>query len=68
MLVVISHAFSVLSDPEKRRKYDLSETGSQRHGNDCNNHDFESDMTADDIFNMFFADEQFTNGDRFNAT
>eukprot|EP00093_Oithona_nana_P006497 06497.XXX_171405_172296_1 [CDS] Oithona nana genome sequencing. len=67
----IGNAFAVLSDPEKKRQYDLygpmdsQPTGPRsrrtRHGfyeNDPT-HGFESDMTAEEIFNMFFGGGQF---------
>jgi len=64
----IGNAFAVLSDPEKRRQYDLygpmenqpSRPSRGRHnGHGFYEHDpthgFESDMTAEEIFNMFFG-------------
>ena len=64
----IGNAFAVLSDPEKKRQYDLygpmdsQPTGGCRsrrtrqgfYENDPT-HGFESDMTAEEIFNMFFG-------------
>jgi len=63
----IGNAFAVLSDPEKKRQYDLygpmdsqpsGRSGRGRHGFHGDNdptHGFESDMTAEEIFNMFFG-------------
>ena len=55
----------VLSDPEKKRQYDLygpmesqpSRPNRGRHGfyEHDPTHGFESDMTAEEIFNMFFG-------------
>ena len=58
--------FQVLSEPEKRRQYDLygpmdsQPSGCPRRGRQgFHEHDpthgFESDMTAEEIFNMFFG-------------
>ena len=57
--------FQVLSDPEKKRQYDLygpmesqpSRPNRGRHGfyEHDPSHGFESDMTAEEIFNMFFG-------------
>ncbi|KAM4709276.1 dnaJ homolog subfamily B member 14 [Discoglossus pictus] len=56
----IGNAYAVLSNPEKRRQYDL--TGSEEHVH--NNHSnggfdfhrgFEADITPEDLFNMFFG-------------
>lgn len=61
----IGNAFAVLSDSEKRRQYDLygpmesqpSRPNRGRHGfyEHDPTHGFESDMTAEEIFNMFFG-------------
>ena len=63
----IGNAFAVLSDAEKRKQYDLygpeqvqqsSSSGRRgRHGfyEHDPTHGFESDMTAEEIFNMFFG-------------
>jgi len=63
----IGNAFAVLSDAEKRRQYDLygpevvssSGTSARRGRSGFYEHDpshgFESDMTAEEIFNMFFG-------------
>jgi len=63
----IGNAFAILSDPEKRKKYDLygsdvvnssSYNRSQENGYEYNNgytRGFESDMTAEELFNMFFG-------------
>ncbi|OCT99949.1 dnaJ homolog subfamily B member 14-like [Xenopus laevis] len=56
----IGNAYAVLSNPEKRKQYDL--TGSEDHVQ--NNHrnagfdyrrGFEADITPEDLFNMFFG-------------
>jgi len=65
----IGNAFAVLSDAEKRKQYDLygpeeaqqarSRRSRGRHGFYEGGHDpthgFEGDMTAEEIFNMFFG-------------
>lgn len=62
----IGNAFAVLSDPEKRRQYDLYGTADERHSARHRHHrsgfyeydpthGFEADMTAEEIFNMFFG-------------
>jgi len=64
----IGNAFAVLSDAEKRKQYDLygpeqmqqssGHSRRGRHGHFYENdptHGFESDMTAEEIFNMFFG-------------
>jgi len=62
----IGNAYAVLSDAEKRRQYDLygpevaSSGSSGRRGRSGfyehdPSHGFESDMTAEEIFNMFFG-------------
>ena len=58
--------FQVLSDPEKKRQYDLhgpmesqnSRPSRGRHGfyEQDPTHGFESDMSAEEIFNMFFGE------------
>jgi len=65
----IGNAFAVLSDTEKRRQYDLygpmeertSRPSRGRHGfyEHDPTHGFESDMTAEEIFNMFFGGTGF---------
>ncbi|XP_068221192.1 dnaJ homolog subfamily B member 12 [Palaemon carinicauda] len=57
----VGNAFAVLSDPEKRKQYDLygpEETSTTQHRNTYR-HDFtrgyEGDMTAEELFNMFFG-------------
>ena len=62
----IGNAFSVLSDREKRRKYDLtggtetSHSHSHTHRDWDYSHGFESDLTPEEIFNMFFGSSGFT--------
>ena len=61
----IGNAYAVLSDSEKKRQYDLygdeepvRSTRSHRHGfyeYDDPSHGFQADMTAEEIFNMFFG-------------
>lgn len=60
----IGNAFAVLSDPEKRKRYDLygSDEQVRRRGHRGDDHyeydytrGFESDMTAEELFNMFFG-------------
>ncbi|XP_064633473.1 dnaJ homolog subfamily B member 14-like isoform X2 [Lineus longissimus] len=62
----IGNAFSVLSDTEKRRRYDLygeeeSRSSGHRHShggyyeNDYTRGGFESDISAEELFNMFFG-------------
>jgi len=62
----IGNAFAILSDPEKRKQYDLygpetsssSNSSYNRHrqnGQYEYNRGFESDMTAEELFNMFFG-------------
>lgn len=62
-LLAIGNAFSVLNDPVKRRRYDVSgpstktSSHSSAHGSYEGDYSrgFESDMTAEEIFNMFFS-------------
>lgn len=55
------NAFAVLTDPEKRKQYDLygSEeervSSHHRHHAEAYTRGFESDATAEEIFNMFFG-------------
>lgn len=62
----VGNAVSVLTDPEKRKSYDLyggndqihSGGRSQNHTNNSENgygRGFESDITAEELFNMFFG-------------
>jgi len=48
----------VLSNPEKKRQYDVSggEEPSSTHGGFDFHRGFESDITPEDLFNMFFGD------------
>lgn len=64
----IGNAYAVLSEPEKKRQYDLygdeevsspRSRGGQRNGSfyeyEDPSHGFQGDMTAEEIFNMFFG-------------
>ncbi|XP_061107424.1 dnaJ homolog subfamily B member 14-like isoform X1 [Conger conger] len=56
----IGNAYAVLSNPEKRRQYDLTggeEPASQGHGHGGYDYHqgFEPDITPEDLFNMFFG-------------
>ncbi|ODN02863.1 DnaJ subfamily B member 14 [Orchesella cincta] len=58
----IGNAFAILSDPEKRKQYDLygsdspqSSSSSHRQSQYSYTRGFESEMTAEDLFNMFFG-------------
>jgi len=62
----IGNAFAILSDAEKRKQYDLygaeGSSSSASHRHSSTNHyeygysrGFESDMTAEELFNMFFG-------------
>lgn len=58
----IGNAFAILSDPEKRKQYDLygadspqSSSASHRQNQYSYTRGFESEMTAEDLFNMFFG-------------
>ncbi|KAK0398196.1 hypothetical protein QR680_002469 [Steinernema hermaphroditum] len=58
----VGNAYAVLSDAEKRKKYDLygnQENGVRRGNNDFNDYDighgFEADISPEEIFNMFFG-------------
>ncbi|NP_001071255.1 dnaJ homolog subfamily B member 14 [Danio rerio] len=71
----IGNAYSVLSNPEKKRQYDLS-GGEEPSTPNYSSHEgfdfhrgFESDITPEDLFNMFFGgsfpssnSHEFTNG------
>ncbi|KAI4890065.1 hypothetical protein NFI96_017201 [Prochilodus magdalenae] len=71
----IGNAYAVLSNPDKRRQYDLtggeepSSQGHSGHGGFDMHRGFEADITPEDLFNMFFgggfpssATHTFTNG------
>ncbi|XP_068087826.1 dnaJ homolog subfamily B member 14 [Hyperolius riggenbachi] len=56
----IGNAYAVLSNPEKRKQYDLSGCDSHVHHNHRNggydyHRGFEADITPEDLFNMFFG-------------
>ncbi|XP_026873747.2 dnaJ homolog subfamily B member 14 [Electrophorus electricus] len=75
----IGNAYAVLSNPDKRRQYDLtggeepSSPGHGGHGGFEFHRGFEADITPEDLFNMFFgggfpssSTHTFTNGrDRY---
>ncbi|KAK7166296.1 hypothetical protein R3I93_006158 [Phoxinus phoxinus] len=53
----IGNAYAVLSNPEKKRQYDVcgGEEPSSTHGGFDFHRGFESDITPEDLFNMFFG-------------
>lgn len=57
----IGNAYAVLSNPDKRRQYDLtggeeSSSSGHSHGGGFEFHrGFEADITPEDLFNMFFG-------------
>ncbi|KAM9331559.1 dnaJ homolog subfamily B member 14 [Gastrophryne carolinensis] len=56
----IGNAYAVLSNPEKRKQYDLSGSEDHVHTNHRNggfdyHRGFEADITPEDLFNMFFG-------------
>ena len=54
----IGNSFAVLSNPEKRKKYDLygPDSPALNHNHSHNHHhEFEADITPEDLFNMFFG-------------
>ncbi|PIO32383.1 hypothetical protein AB205_0044450, partial [Aquarana catesbeiana] len=56
----IGNAYAVLSNPEKRKQYDLSGCEERMHTNHRNggfdyHRGFEADITPEDLFNMFFG-------------
>ncbi|XP_040274142.1 dnaJ homolog subfamily B member 14 [Bufo bufo] len=56
----IGNAYAVLSNPEKRRQYDITGSDDQVHSNHRNggfdyHRGFEADITPEDLFNMFFG-------------
>ncbi|XP_050430588.1 RING finger protein PFF0165c-like [Adelges cooleyi] len=53
----VGNAVATLTDPEKRKRYDM--VGHEQHGTSDHmhrtfDHGFESDITAEQLFNMFF--------------
>lgn len=61
LLTEIGNAYAVLSNPDKRRQYDLvgseepSSPGHSHRGGFDFHRGFEADITPDDLFNMFFG-------------
>ncbi|KAJ1206211.1 hypothetical protein NDU88_001620 [Pleurodeles waltl] len=56
----IGNAYAVLSNPEKRRQYDLTGGEEQSNSHQSNggfdfHRGFEADITPEDLFNMFFG-------------
>ncbi|XP_063314658.1 dnaJ homolog subfamily B member 14 [Pelobates fuscus] len=56
----IGNAYAVLSNPEKRKQYDLTGSEDQVHSHHRNgsfdfHRGFEADITPEDLFNMFFG-------------
>ncbi|XP_043917067.1 dnaJ homolog subfamily B member 14 [Protopterus annectens] len=73
----IGNAYAVLSNPDKRKQYDLSggDEASFRQQRDgfSTRRDFEADITPEDLFNMFFGGvfptgnlHTFSNGARYS--
>lgn len=58
-LAEIGNAYAVLSNPEKRKQYDLTggepATSEHSHGGFDFHSGFEADITPEDLFNMFFG-------------
>ncbi|KAJ1528884.1 hypothetical protein ONE63_007253 [Megalurothrips usitatus] len=59
---VIGNAVAILTDPEKRKQYDLYGSAEERvshHHNQGHEHNytrgFEADLTAEELFNLFFG-------------
>lgn len=53
----IGNAYAVLSNPEKRRQYDVygEEKAHPTHRNRTHHRNFEADISPEDLFNMFFG-------------
>ena len=51
----MSKAYAVLSDPEKRRQYDL--LGEEGLNASAQHQHFQQDFSPDDIFRMFFGND-----------
>ncbi len=58
---MIGNAYAVLSNPDKKRQYDVSggedpnSPSNNAHGGFDFHRGFESDITPEDLFNMFFG-------------
>lgn len=53
----IGNAAAILTDPEKRKQYDIrgDEPAPATHTHQYYARGFESDFTAEELYNMFFA-------------
>ncbi|XP_041968176.1 dnaJ homolog subfamily B member 14 [Aricia agestis] len=60
----IGNAAAILTDPEKRKQYDVrgEEPAPQHHHHQYYARGFESDLTAEELFNMFFGATAFQGG------
>ncbi|KAI5631936.1 dnaJ domain-containing protein [Phthorimaea operculella] len=60
----IGNAAAVLTDPDKRNQYDMrgKEPPTQHHHHQYYARGFESDLTAEELFNMFFGATAFPGG------
>lgn len=56
-ILIVGNAVAVLTDVEKRKQYDLygADEGRQRTSTHTYSRGFESDATAEELFNMFFG-------------
>lgn len=60
LFLSLGNAVAVLTDPEKRKQYDLYGSDEERLSARSSNHHsytrgFEADATAEELFNMFFG-------------
>ncbi|KAJ0169744.1 hypothetical protein K1T71_014350 [Dendrolimus kikuchii] len=61
----IGNAAAILTDPEKRKQYDIrgeEPAPAQHHHHQYYARGFESDLTAEELFNMFFGATAFPGG------